>query len=273
MILVTGASGQLASRIIAHLRETGADVIGGSRSASGGGRVMDFDAPSNLDLAGIETLVLVSAGYAEDDVVLGRHRAVLEAARRDGVGHVAYTSLVGAGDHLGFALAHRATEQLLRASGMDWTILCNGLYAELIGALSAWEGASLMSPFGQGLVAAPTRDDLALAAARVAVDPTRHHGRTYELTGPGFTVGEVARHLDATVEDETLGAYRERLLAMPGLLPFQPPMLVSIATSVRHGFLAQHGPDLAELLCRDPHNGVVTAADSALAALSIDASV
>ncbi|HET7397543.1 MAG TPA: NAD(P)H-binding protein [Intrasporangium sp.] len=263
MILVTGASGQLARRIITHLHAAGADVTEGSRSPASGGRTLDFDSPAALDLTGVETLVLVSAGYAEDDVVLARHSAVLEAARRDGVGHVLYTSLVGAGDHLGFALAHRATERALRRSGLDWTIMRNGLYAELVGALLLWDEGGLQSPFGDGHVAAPTRDDLALAAARVAAAPGRHAGSVYELTGPPFTVGDIARELDAPVQDLPLGEYRRRLLASPALLPFEPPMLASIATSVRHGFLADHGSDLTGLLGRDPHPGVEAAAAAA----------
>lgn len=272
MILVTGASGHLAGRIITHLRSAGADVIGGSRQR-GSGRVMDFDAPQSINLVGVDTLVLVSAGYAEDDVVIRRHAAVVEAARRDGVGHIVYTSLVGAGEHLGFALAHRATERMLRDSGLGWTILRNGLYAELVGALLTWEGSALVSPFGEGQVAAPTRDDLALATARVALNPESHAGRVHELTGSAFTVGDVARRLDASVVVLPLGTYRERLLAAPGLLPFQPPMLASIATSVRHGFLSDHGPDLSQLIGREPHAGVGVAAEAALVGRPQEASV
>lgn len=271
MILVTGASGHLAGRIITHLRSAGAHVIGASRQSTAD-RVMDFDAPDSINLVGVDTLVLVSAGYAEDDVVIRRHAAVVEAARRDGVGHVVYTSLVGAGDHLGFALAHRATERMLRASGLGWTILRNGLYAELVGALLAWDGAALASPFGEGRVAAPTRDDLAQATARVAVDPVSHASQVHELTGPAFTVADVARRIGAPLEDVPLGTYRERLLAAPGLLPFQPPMLASIATSIRHGFLAEYGPDLGLLLDRAPHSGLEVAAEATLAARPADVS-
>ena len=54
---------------------------------------MNFDQVETLDFSGISTLFLVSAGYAEDDVVIQRHGAVLAAARRQGVIHVVYTSL------------------------------------------------------------------------------------------------------------------------------------------------------------------------------------
>lgn len=265
MILVTGASGQLAGLIVRHLRPYGVPVVPASRTPQDGGRMLDFDTPATMDLTGVSTLVLVSAGYAEDDVVLRRHGAALHAARRDGVRHIIYTSLVGAGDHLGFALAHRATERLVRDSGLEWTILRNGVYAELVGALVMWDGDRIASPFGDGHVAAPTRDDLAAAAAAVAADPTPHASRTYELTGPSFTTPEVAAALAAPLRDLTLDDYRRRLLQAPGLLAFQPPMLASIATSVRHGFLAQHHPDLSELLRRDPRHGLEVAVEAARA--------
>ena len=266
MILVTGASGQLATEILTHLAAQGAKAAGASRTPRPGDRPMDFDAPQDLDLRGVRTLVLVSAGYAENDVVIARHRAVLEVAQRDGVEHVIYTSVVGQGDHLGFALAHRATERMLLDSGMEWTILRNGLYAELIGDLLTWHDGALDSPFGSGAVAAPTRDDLARAAAVVAAGPERHRGSVYELTGPPFTAADIGQALAACVSELTMGEYRERLMGVPGLLPFQPPMLVSIATSIRHGFLSRYHADLGELLAGAPAAGLKVAACRAAAA-------
>ena len=49
--------------------------------------------------------------------IIGRHAAVLDAAVRDGVDHVVYTSPTVAADHFGVALADRATERQVRASG------------------------------------------------------------------------------------------------------------------------------------------------------------
>ncbi|XVU21353.1 hypothetical protein ACQPZJ_29280 [Actinoplanes sp. CA-054009] len=260
MIMVTGAHGQLASRILAGLGERGA--VGGSRTPTDGQRRLDFDDPATLDLGGVSTLVLVSAGYAEDDRVMARHAALLGAAGRDGVGHVVYTSLTGAGDHLGFALAHRATERMVRSGGFAWTILRNGLYAELFGALLAWTPGGLESAFGDGALAAVARADLAAAAAVVAGDPAEHAGRVYELVGDPITAGDVAERLGTGHRTIGLGEYRARLLGDDSLLPFQPPMLASIATGVRHGFLGGTDPDLVRLLGRPLTDPLTVAAET-----------
>ncbi|WP_221358618.1 NAD(P)H-binding protein [Streptomyces beigongshangae] len=250
MIMVTGANGQLASLTLQELAERRTPALGGTRSPAGGQRRLDFDDTTSLDLTGVSVLVLVSAGYAEDDRVIARHQAALDAAVRDGVSHVVYTSLTGDGDHLGFALAHRATEQLIKASGLGWTVLRNGLYAELFGALLTWTDDGVESAFGAGALAAVARADLAAAAAVVAGDPAAHAGRTYDLVGEPITAAGVAGSLGVAHRTLALEEYRARLLADDTLLPFQPPMLASIATGVRHGFLGTTGPDLARLLGR-----------------------
>lgn len=264
MILVTGAHGQLGSGILRKLTEQGAPVIGGSRTPAGDVRHLDFDDPAGIDLTGVGTLVLVSAGYAEDDQVVARHRAVIAAAVRDGVHHVIYTSLTTSGDHLGFALAHRATERLIRDSGLRWTFLRNGLYAELFGDLLTWpDRDTVESAFGSGSLAAVARDDLAEAAAVVAAAPSAHDRRTYDLVGEPISADLVADRLGVSHRTISLSEYRNRLLANDALLPFQPPMLTSIATSVRHGFLSATSSDLESLLGRPAVDAVRVASQSA----------
>lgn len=266
MILVTGANGNLGSATLAVLRARGAAVTGGSRTPGEGSRHLDFDDHVSLDLTGVSTLVLISAGYAEDDQVVRRHAVVLDAAVRDGVDHVVYTSLTTAGDHLGFALAHRATERLVRVSGLPWTILRNGLYAELFGGLLMWADDGLESAFGEGALAAVAREDLADAAAAVAADPARHSGCVYDLVGTPITARQVADRLGVPHRTVGLSEYRRRLLdETPGLLPFQPPMLASIATGIRHGFLDSTTPDLTDLLGRPARDPLATAVAAASA--------
>ena len=261
MILVTGSTGKLGHAILNHLIDRGASVVASSRSGAGGSRPLDFDRPDSISLVGVDTLVLVSAGEAEDDVVIARHESVIAAAERDGVSHVVYTSLVGEGDHLAFALAHRWTERRLQQSALSWTIMRNGLYAELFGSLLQWSGPQLTSAFGEGALAAVSRDDLAEAAAVVAASPPAHSGQTYELVGPPITAHQVAALAGVVPVDITLEERRKQL-DVAGMKPFQPAMLMSIHTAVRHGFLARTSGDLARLLGREPSDAAAVAAEA-----------
>jgi NAD(P)H dehydrogenase (quinone) len=267
MILVTGASGHLATAIVKHLVEAGASAAGATRDPAGNGRfrVLDFDVPETVSFQGVETLVLVSAGTEEDDVVIARHDNAIAAAERDGVRHIVYTSLTGAGDHLGFALAHRWTESRLRSGTARWTILRNGLYAELIGQLLAPQEGIITAPFGHGGVAAVARDDLAEAAAIIARSPGNHQGKTYDLVGnKAVTAQDLADTLGAEYRPGTLAGLRQGL-ASAALLPFQPPMPLSIHSAASHGFLEETGTDLTGILGREPLNPLHIAAAAATA--------
>ncbi|ESX09186.1 hypothetical protein X767_32985 [Mesorhizobium sp. LSJC264A00] len=247
MILITGASGQLASQIVTRARQKGIAILAGSRATTAD-RHIDFDRPEMFDFTGVETMFLTSAGSAEDDSVMRRHGAVLAAARAQGVKHVVYTSLTYASDHLGFALAHRWTERELRASGMAWTILRNGLYAELIGALAAPRGGVVATPFGEGRISAVARADLAEAALAVLGDPANHAGRCYELSGAtAFSIPDLAQKIGAAYEPSSFEEERARLSSLP-LYAFQPPMLMSISSAAAAGFLETHATDLTELV-------------------------
>ncbi|TFD44841.1 NAD-dependent epimerase/dehydratase family protein [Cryobacterium frigoriphilum] len=254
MILVTGASGELGRAIVERLVGAGQAVIAATRQPAAGSeqRRVDFDQPDSLDFTGIATVVMVSAGYGEDDVVIARHENVVAAAERDGVQHLIYTSVATDGDHLGFALAHRWTERRLAGSSLRWTILRNGLYAELFGSLLAPSEGVITAPFGSGAVAVVTRADLAEAAANVASEPDRHINRVYDLVGArAITVDQIAEAAGLVYRPDTLGSRRAALEA-GGLLPFQPAMLLSIYSCGAHGFLSRTTHDLRDLLGRGP---------------------
>ncbi|MFI2413678.1 hypothetical protein [Streptomyces sp. NPDC018947] len=74
----------------------------------------------------------------------------------------------------------------------------------------------------------------------------------------------MADRLGAAHRTIGLGAYRRSLLdETPGLLAFQPPMLASIATGIRHGFLDGTTADLTRLLGRPARYPLATAAAAA----------
>jgi NAD(P)H dehydrogenase (quinone) len=277
MILVTGISGGLGGLIFRGLSgEGGVDVVGGTRSGDGvAARRIDFDEPSSLadGFRGVDVLVFVSAGYAEDDVVLARHGAVVDAAEAAGVRHVVYTSLAGSGDLMTLALPHRWTEARLAGASFDVTILRNGLYAEVPVGLAAASAASaaetgvFAAAFGAGRVSVVAKEDLADVAVRVAAEiqrdlaagrRSRHAGEIYELEGVeaigGQDIAEVlSEALGRPVEYQpiSLSATREALAGL-GLEPYQITHTLSLFSNLNAGYLQANGTDLAALLPAGP---------------------
>ena len=208
----------------------------------------------------------MSAGAQEDDRQIAFNRAAIEVAERDSVSHLVYTSLTGAGDHLSMALPHRVTERIIMASGMTWTILRNGVYAEILAAPLSWEkqgeALRIVSPLGDGAVAAVARRDLARAAASVLSDPGGNERKVYELVGSrAVSAADVAGRLACEVRDMGLGDYRQ-LLAGGGMPAFRLSLMLSIASVIRHGFLAGTSGDLPRLLDGDPMDPLGAAAEA-----------
>ncbi|MFP3988786.1 NAD(P)H-binding protein [Streptomyces sp. E11-3] len=262
MLLITGASGGLGKLIAGRLagRE---DVVLGTREPAAGERRIDFDDPASLGegFAGVDTLLLISAGFGEDDVVTARHEAAISAAEKAGVRHVVYTSLSGDGDHLAYALAHRWTERRLRASSLEWTVLRNGLYAEFLAAVAApGPDGTITAPLGAGRLAAVARDDLAEVAANVATAPSAHAGAVYELVGEAAVGGgELAAAVGGSYAPGTLADARD---AAAGWVErgFQVPMVVGTYSAIAGGFLdgAEIGAEgsLRTLLGRAPRSAI-----------------
>ncbi|MDT3672445.1 MAG: SDR family oxidoreductase [Aromatoleum sp.] len=201
MILVTGATGQLGQRIVrrlfAGLSETGAgrlaasvrDVSRAAELAARGidVRRADFDDRETLMMAfsGVERLVLISTDGPKD-IRIAQHRNAIEAAKAAGVGHIYYTSFLDADadSPSEFAQVHAATEATLAGSGLDFTLLRNGLYADFLpmNFAAALESGVLQLPAGEGKVSYVSRNDLAEAIAAAVLAP-RLEKKVYELTG------------------------------------------------------------------------------------------
>lgn len=276
MILVTGVSGALGGLVLAGLRDLPElEVVAGSRSGDGTAvRHIDFDDPGTLvaGFRGVDVLVLVSAGYAEDDVVLARHGAVAAAATVAGVKHVIYTSLSVSAHRTSLAVPHLWTEQRLAAEPFDLTVLRNGFYSEVpVGlAASAAQSAAttgiFAAPFGTGRISAVAREDLAEVTVRVAAESERdlragqhgrHAGRTYELEGVTSVSGAdiaklLSENLGRTVEyqDVPLGALRESL--GDGLEGYRLGHTISVFSNLKAGFLHATASDLPGLLPHAP---------------------
>jgi NAD(P)H dehydrogenase (quinone) len=192
-IAITGATGQLGRLVISKLRNQlpASGIVALARSPEKAGdlgvevREADYDRPETLGpaLAGADTLLLISAN--EIGKREAQHRNVIEAAKSAGVRRIVHTSLLHADrSPLSLAAEHLATENMVKASGIPFTILRNGWYTEnytgsIPGALA---GGAFIGSAGEGRISAATRDDFADAAVAVLTGGG-HEGKTYELAG------------------------------------------------------------------------------------------
>lgn len=200
MIVVTGATGQLGSLVVEELLKLAPpggigvsvrDPSKASRLANRGVRVRhgDFTRPETLADAfqGATQILMVSsnaAAYGGD--TKAQHRSAIDAARAAGAERVVYTSHMGVSATSAFPPMHdhAATEAMLRESGLTWTALRNGFYAESAPLYfgDALSSGVLKAP-GDGKVSWAAHTDLAAAAARVLMNPGQFNGPTPPLVG------------------------------------------------------------------------------------------
>src|ERR1700677_55853 len=190
-LLVTGASGNLGKAVVAGLRRLGAKkVIAATRTpgkhkelAALGveEREADFDRPETLPKAfrGVERLLLISTDSLHaPGVRIKQHRAAIQAAVSARVEHVVYTSLPNAHptEEPSIPDDHFWTEVALFESGLDWTILRNNLYAEVILRFLpfALKTGKLMSATGSQGRSYVSRDDCARTAGGGVAKATVH---------------------------------------------------------------------------------------------------
>ena len=211
MIAVTGATGQLGRIVIdALLKKVPAgEIVAAVRTPAKAAdlaalgvivRQADYGQPETLEaaFAGVDKLLLISG--SEVGQREAQHKAVIEAARAAGVGFIAYTSLLHADTSpLGLGVEHRATEALLKASGIPFALLRNGWYSENYAASipPALAHHAFIGAAGEGRIASAARQDYAEAAAEVMTREDQA-GKVYELAGDdSYTLAQFATEIAA----------------------------------------------------------------------------
>ena len=195
-LLVTGASGQLGQRVVELLLEADAGtIVATTRTpekladlAEKGVivRHADFNQPDSLPeaFAGVDRLLIISTDSLEKPGLrVQQHQAAIKAAEAAGVSHVVYTSVVNPGPE-SVIPDHYETEEALAASQLNWTILRNNLYADLLPSTigQAIQMGQLFSAAGDGRLAYISREDCAQAAA-AALLSSFDGRRTLNITG------------------------------------------------------------------------------------------
>ncbi|MGW2949473.1 SDR family oxidoreductase [Streptomyces eurythermus] len=279
-IVVTGATGHLGRHVVAQLLEkvpaeritaVVRDAAKGADLAARGVRlaVADYNAPETLDglFAAGDKVLLISGSEVDKDRV-AQHTAVIDAAKAAGVALLAYTSAPGT---LTAALAddHRATEKVLLASGLPYTLLRNGWYHENYTEHLApvLEHGAVVQAAGDGRVSSAARADYAAAAVAVLTGEG-HENTTYELGGDeAWSFAEYAAELSRQTGREI--AYRPvsvadltGILTGAGLPAPLAGILAGVDASIAEGELVVSSGDLSRLIGRPttPLAEAVTAA-------------
>lgn len=227
-ILVTGASGHLGRRVVELLlAKAPGKIVATTRkpealadfAAKGVDvRRADFEDEASLAtaFAGVDRALLVSTDALDKP---GRrtaqHEAAVRAMKSAGVKYVAYTSLPNASrTTVTLAVDHAKTEEAIVASGLDYTLLRNNLYADYFpySLAPAVASGKLVDAKGEGAVAWVTREDCAQAAAGALLAAKAGDRIAIDVTGPEAVtsiqlakllsdlVGREIRHVSVTPE-------------------------------------------------------------------------
>ncbi|MFE2538139.1 SDR family oxidoreductase [Streptomyces sp. NPDC059371] len=280
-IVVTGATGHLGRHVVEQLleklpaEEITAVVRDESKAADLAARgvrlaVADYNTPETFDgLFAAGDKVLLISGNEFDKGRVGQHRVVIDAAGAAGVSLLAYTSAPGS---LTAALVddHRATEDVLLASGVPYTLLRNGWYhenyTENLAPVLAHD--AVVQAAGEGRIASASRADYAAAAVAVLTGEG-HENKTYELSGDeawGFAeyAAELSRQTGKEIVYNSVSPEAfTSILTGAGLPEVFAGILAGVDVSIEKGELAATSGDLSRLTGR-PTTPIAEAVAAAL---------
>jgi len=234
----------------------------------------DFDDPDSLPAAfeGGERMLLISTARVGSRV--GQHGNAIDAAKKAGVRHIAYTSFVGVHDDNPAIVTkdHRATEALMRASGLAWTALRDSQYSEAAAQVMAPQflpSGQWASNAGDGKIGMVSRDDCVACAARI-LTTDGHENRAYDITGPELVSyrdicnmtaemsGKPLTYIPITDEEmyavfDAAGVPREASDdPVNAAIPWCSDDMVSFAQAVREGHFAILSDHVQQILGRPP---------------------
>jgi uncharacterized protein YbjT (DUF2867 family) len=266
-VLVTGASGNVGGAVVQSLIAAGIPVRAAGTTPAALERMfpgvdvvhLDFHKPSTFGAAldGVGALFLLRPPRIA--TVGPTLNALVDVAEQVGVDHVVFSSVMGADANR--VVPHHRVETHLQASGLSWTILRPGFFAQNLADAYRRDiigDDRIYLPAGRGRAAFIDVRDLGDVAATVFANLGAHRSAGYTLTGSqAVDFVEVAvvltRELGRPIryQPASVLAYMRHLKGQR--LP-APQVLVQtiLHTGLRRGQAQKVDPTLAALLGRPP---------------------
>ncbi len=287
-IVLTGSTGGLGSSVLKHIQ----DLIHPSRliislynpskapisTKNLEIRQGNYSDPSSLEAAfeGAQILLLVSYPSIAHELRVKNHKNAIDAAKQVGIMHIFYTSLAFAGPPTSsesvaaVMRAHIDTEAYLKASGLTFTIIREGIYSEsyplYLGFFDPTSTADEVAipDEGNGGIAWASRDELGEATARLLVraaddNSFPYRNNTVLFTGPeAIPLGAVASilsnllHRDIKVKHVEVDEYATSSTTLSKLGPEFAKLWATTYDALKRGECSVVDPSLGLVLGRRP---------------------
>ena len=273
-ILVTGATGHYGHTAITSLIESGVDkslIYAMARDFTKAEKLKslnvnivfgDYNNYGSMlkAFSGIEKLLFVSGNEQENRSM--QHIQVVNAAVESSIKYILYTSQ----EHkeVNFSLiepllsSHLATENAIKKSGLNYTILRNGLYMDI---LPSFLGENIFKygiylPAGNGKIGFALRSEMAEIAAKILISKG-HKNKTYSVSQGNYSFSEIAEYIsqitgkNITYLSPSLDTFLNTAIDQ-GMSKKFAKMIGGFAVAARYGELESDGSQMEILLGRKP---------------------
>lgn len=274
MILVTGATGHFGKATIDFLLKKGISPTNISAFVRDEAKatalkakgvtikIGSYDDYTSLLSAftGVDKLLLVSGNDIPNR--LKQQENVVKAAREAGVKHIVYTSFARKNETETSPIAfvgksHINTDKVIKASGIAYTIMLNGLYADVLPMFFGEKvlETGIFLPAGDGKAAFTTREDMAEAAANI-LSSTGHENKDYIITNSAnYSLHDAATLLSELTRKKVMytkpsAALYSETLAKAGVPSEYIGMFAGFSEAINQGEFESSSTDLEKLLGR-----------------------